>query len=144
MAKIYFLYKEDNKELVPHLYISVDGNESMKINKNECKQIELDKGNHTILISMNNLKEIKKSQTSGGLEITTKEHCIINEEVNVDNDELYYIIHTPFLVSGKGKLEKVSKERLENVIERTKFWGSKVGVAIGIIIALIILFILPH
>ncbi len=140
MAVVHILYKEDNKELIDYVFISIDGKPSEKIIKNKTKKIELEKGKHKLKITTNNLEDIKIKDTKN-VSIKTQESIWVEQEISVEDDDLYYILHSPLLIKNQGKLENTTKEKFEKTFKTNKFWTSKIGVGILIIIALIILLI---
>lgn len=141
MKKITILYKEDNKQLIDKANIAIDGKNIGELLKNKNKEIELEEGKHRITLSANTLKEINKTDNKNEVEIKTKENIWIDEEIEV-NEDLYYIYHSPLIVSNKGKLEKVSKEEFEKRVKHNNFWNSEIGIGVAIVIIMIILFIL--
>lgn len=141
MAIVNILYKEDDNQLIDYAYISIDEKPNEKIIKNKIKKIELEKGKHKLKISVNNLDSIKMGD-AGNIAIKSKENIWVDQEILVEDDDLYYILHSPFFVTNQGKLKNTTKEKFEKIFKRNKFWTSKVGFCIILIIGLIILFIL--
>lgn len=108
MKKINILYVEDNKQLINELSITIDGVAQEKIKKNDAASYEVEEGIHRITISADIVKEINKQG------LNTEQIEWIDEDVVVNDEDLYYILETPFLVTKKGKLKKVSKEKYES------------------------------
>lgn len=135
MKKINILYVEDYKLLINELAIVIDGKDCGDIKKNTTASYEVEEGVHRLQIGTAIIKDINKQGAS------VEQNLWIDEDVDVNNEDLYYILKTPFIITKKGKLKRVSKEKYERRSKQNKFWTSSIGVAIIIIILLIIEFI---
>lgn len=134
MGKLNILYKEDSKSLIDYVYLSIDKGDYRKLHKSKIESIELENGNHNIRITSNTISEIRKEENVGTAQVTAKEQVWIDEEIIMNSKEQYCVLYAPIIVTHKGKLKKVSKEQFEKIIKKSKFWNSKLGVVIVLII----------
>lgn len=135
MPKINILYKEDNKVMVDSVDIAVDEQvETMKKNIPYVREVEA--GTHSLKIYGIAGDQVTKE----GLSLDRKVWA--ETEVNIREEDVYYIFKSPLMLNGTGKLVPVSEENFHKKNSSNRFWTSPLGIGIIIAIALVLAFIL--
>lgn len=135
MSKINILYTDDSKFFTDELVVYIDKVNVGSIKKSNSNSFEVDNQEHEITITGALITDVS---FQGG---TVTPHNYIDKIINV-TDDCYYLLKMPLWTKNKGKLIQVDKEKYERKKKSNKFWSSKLGTIIIIIICLLILLFL--